>query len=181
MAAFAGLRAGEIRGLCWEDYSPSEGLIQVTRSVWKRHITAPKTDASSNVVPVIPALRQMLDAHRASVGNPTSGWMFASDRLNPIDFDNLSQKVIQPVLTSVGIEWRAYHIFRRGLATVLHDLKIDDETIQRILRHSSVRVTQQAYIKTLPRQVTDAMMVTLEQAIRIADPTFGSPMVRHVN
>ena len=181
VAAFAGLRAGEIRGLRWEDYSASDGSIRVSRSVWKRHTTAPKTDASSSTVPVIPALSQLLGPYRLSIGNPTSGWMFASDRLNPIDLDNLSRRVIQPILMSVGIEWRGYHSFRRGLATVLHDLRVDDETIQRVLRHSSVRVTQQAYIKTLPRQVTDAMMVTLEQAVRMADPTFGSPSVRHVN
>jgi integrase len=43
--------------------------------------------------------------------------------------------------------WQA---FRRGLATVLHDLSVDDKTIQAILRHSNVRGTQQCYIKTLP-------------------------------
>jgi integrase len=44
-----------------------------------------------------------------------------------------------------------------GLATNLHDLRVDDETIQAILRHSNVQVTQRSYIKTLPQQTVDAM------------------------
>jgi integrase len=54
-------------------------------------------------------------------------------------------------------KWQGWHAFRRGLATNLHAIGVDDLTIQRILRHSNVQVTQQSYIKTLPRQVTDAM------------------------
>ena len=47
--------------------------------------------------------------------------------------------------------------FRRGLATNLHDLGIDDHTIKAILRHSSVTVTQSSYIKSLPKQSVAAM------------------------
>ena len=54
-------------------------------------------------------------------------------------------------------KWHGWHAFRRGLATVLHDLGVDDKTIQAIMRHSSVAVTQQAYIKTLAKQSVDAM------------------------
>jgi integrase len=60
--------------------------------------------------------------------------------------------------------WRGWHAFRRGLATNLHALGVDDKTIQRILRHSNVAMTQKAYIKTMPRQVTDAM-AQLEAAV----------------
>jgi integrase len=62
-------------------------------------------------------------------------------------------------------EWHGWPAFRRGLATNLHDLGVDDKTIQRILRHSDVSVTQKAYIKTIPRQVADAM-AQLEEAVR---------------
>ncbi len=49
--------------------------------------------------------------------------------------------------------WHGWHAFRRGLATNLHDLGVDDMTIQRILRHSHVSVTQRCYIKTLPSAI----------------------------
>jgi hypothetical protein len=54
-------------------------------------------------------------------------------------------------------EWHGFHAFRRGLATNLHALGVDDLTIQRILRHSHVSVTQQCYIKTRDAQSIAAM------------------------
>lgn len=53
--------------------------------------------------------------------------------------------------------WHGWHAFRRGLATNLHDLGVDDKTIQAILRHSNVAVTQACYIKTLRKQSIAAM------------------------
>jgi len=34
-------------------------------------------------------------------------------------------------------EWRGWHAFRRGLATTLHALGENDQTIQNILRHAT--------------------------------------------
>jgi site-specific recombinase XerD len=39
-------------------------------------------------------------------------------------------------------QWHGWHAFRRGLATNLHALGVDDKTIQAILRHSNVSLTQ---------------------------------------
>jgi integrase len=61
-------------------------------------------------------------------------------------------------------EWQGWHAFRRGLATNLHRLGVDDKTIQAILRHSNVAVTQACYIKTLPEQ-SIAAMEKLETAL----------------
>jgi len=51
VAAFTGARRGEIRGLLWENYQ--EGEIQITRSIWRGHISAPKTRKSRGAIPVI--------------------------------------------------------------------------------------------------------------------------------
>jgi integrase len=53
--------------------------------------------------------------------------------------------------------WKGWHAYRRGLATNLHALGVDDKTIQAILRHEDVSTTQRSYIKAPPRIVTDAM------------------------
>jgi len=65
--------------------------------------------------------------------------------------------------------WRGWHAFRRGLATNLHDLGVDDHTIKAILRHSSVTVTQRSYIKSLPKHSIDAMNSFDELAGATAD------------
>jgi hypothetical protein len=51
-------------------------------------------------------------------------------------------------------EW---HGFRRGLASNLNRLGVDDSVIQAILRHSNVAVTQRCYIKTTSQDAVLAM------------------------
>lgn len=54
VAAFAGLRRSELRGLRWEDYDGTQ--IMVTCSVWEGFSNEPKTKRSKSPVPVIPRL-----------------------------------------------------------------------------------------------------------------------------
>ena len=53
--------------------------------------------------------------------------------------------------------WHGWHAFRRGLATNLHTLRIDDKTIQAILRHSNIGITQNIYIKSVTDLQVSAM------------------------
>lgn len=71
--------------------------------------------------------------------------------------DALAADVIVPLVTKAGSQWHGWHAFRRGLATNLHRLGVADKTIQRILRHANVAVTQACYIKTADSEVTAAM------------------------
>jgi integrase len=45
--------------------------------------------------------------------------------------------------------WHGWHAFRRGLATNLHGLGVDDKTIQAILRHSNIGLTMNVYVKSV--------------------------------
>ncbi len=53
--------------------------------------------------------------------------------------------------------WHGWHAFRRGLATNLHTLGVDDKTIQAILRHSNVGLTMNVYVKTVSESQVIAM------------------------
>ena len=53
--------------------------------------------------------------------------------------------------------WHGWHAFRRGLATNLHALGADDKTIQAILRHSSIGLTMNVYVKTVSESQLNAM------------------------
>jgi integrase len=70
---------------------------------------------------------------------------------------NVLRDVVLPALEKAGIEWRGYHAFRRGLATNLRALHVDDLTISEILRHSDVKVTRASYIKRVSEKSVDAM------------------------
>jgi integrase len=57
--------------------------------------------------------------------------------------------------------WRGWHGFRRGLATNLNRLGVQDKTIQSILRHSNLATTMNVYVQTVGADTVTAMR-TLE-------------------
>ena len=116
----------------------SLGLLYVARSVWRGFITDPKTEKSKAPVPVIPQLAARLDSYRKTCGQPSSGAMFANGLGNPLDLEWLYRTHIKDVLRRAGVQWTGWHAFRRGLASNLNRLGVDDSIIQSILRHSTV-------------------------------------------
>src|SRR5207302_5293941 len=105
--------------------------------------------------------------------------IFQAGNGQPLRLDNLARRVIIPALSPCAIckkqeeehkpeahvferdsslpLWHGWHAFRRGLATNLHTLGIDDKTIQAILRHSNIGITQNIYIKSVSESQVSAM------------------------
>ena len=96
VAAWTGLRKGELRGTAWESYTGD--VIYVAKSVWRNDVKAPKTRASKAPVPVIGQLAAKLDEYRELCGSPKTGWMFSNSAGNPLDLDRLVSDVIRPAL-----------------------------------------------------------------------------------
>lgn len=159
VAAYSGLRIGEIAGLRWEDYS--EGELHVTRSIWHGHISPPKTRKSTGTIPVIPQLRERLEMHRARSGNPDTGPIFRNSLGEPLEMSNLP-RVIKPALKAG--QWQGWHAARRGLGSNLYRLGVSELVIQRILRHANVATTTAYYVKTTAKDVRTAMEL-LENAV----------------
>jgi integrase len=154
VAGFTGLRLGEIRGLQWQDYDDES--LSVNRSVWRTHITAPKTEASGDKVPVVPPLRIILNEHRKSVPNAPNAFIFAGERKGaPLNLANLVRREMTAVVEKG--KWHGWHGFRRGLATRLHEAQVQVEVIQEILRHADPKVTQDSYIVIKSNATTKAM------------------------
>ena len=70
--------------------------------------------------------------HIACIKTNPEGLVFTSSKGSPLNLDNLSRRVIRPALARVGLEWHGWHAFRRGLATNLKQIGVDDKTIQAI-------------------------------------------------
>ena len=156
VAAYSGLRLGEILALHWEDYDGA--TIRITRNAYRGQLVNPKTQASQADVPVIFALKTKLDLWALRCAFPKSGLVFPNEKGDPLDPSNLDRS-IRTQLRKATIPWLRFHAFRRGVATNLHDAGVNDLTIQRVLRHSDVSVTRRSYIKRLPAQAVDAMNV----------------------
>ncbi len=182
VAAYTGLRRGEIVGLQWQDYDGQN--IWVRRNICfgqkgEMSVEEPKTDASAAPVPAIAPLRDILDKWRSETlakaqGSVDGLWIFQAGftrrmkrecpaslidaaGLTPVSPANVLRDVILPALRKAEIEWEGYHAFRRGLATNLRALGVDDLTISEILRHSDVDVTRQSYIKRVGERSVAAM------------------------
>jgi integrase len=161
VTAFAGLRKGEIRGLWWDD--DRSDTLAICRSVWNSTIKSTKTEEDIDdpgLVPVIRPLRLLLDAIKPE---RAAGFVFVSRVGGAIDLDNLANRVLKPIFAANGMEWKGWHAYRRGLATNLKELGVEDTTIQCILRHENVSTTQRFYIKTAPRAAQEAMRILEEK------------------
>jgi integrase len=125
IAAFTGLRLGELRGLTWESFEPAQdeeslGWLNVTQSVWRNTVGDPKTAKSKAPAPVIPQLAQRLEAHRKRCGNPIAGPIFANSHGHSLDLSACYQRAMKDVLKRAGISWHGWHGFRRGLVSNLN-------------------------------------------------------------
>jgi integrase len=176
VAAFTGLRRGELQGLRWEDYQ--NGQIRVRRAIWEGHVSDPKTGTSKGAVPVIKQVADRLEFHQLRSGNPTNGPVFRNSKGGAVCLNNVLGRQILPALKRCECgkalpdhaeakhdfkldesfpKWRGWHAARRGLGSNLYALGITEKVIQQILRHANVSTTATYYIKTVPAQVTDAM------------------------
>jgi integrase len=162
IAAFTGLRKGELRTLRPEDYDGSS--LKVKRAAWRKHVNTPKGKRGVGIVPLIPTAAQLLDAYLAAA--QPKNYIFETIQGGPADLEGMVRKVVKPTVIAAGLPWHGLHAFRRGLATNLHELGVADIVIQAILRHSDVSVTRMAYIKNNsvdPRSL--AAMEALEIAV----------------
>jgi integrase len=156
VAALTGLRLSEIRGLRWEDISDDNTELTVSRSVWRTHVGTTKTAGSASRIPLLPVLAEALHVRMMARFGMTR-YVFEGKTGRPLVLANLTRRVIEPTLTAKKIRWSGWHGFRRGLASTLHELGVQDKIIQEILRHSDVAVTQRHYIKIATPRAQAAM------------------------
>jgi len=197
VAAFMGLRHGEVQGLLWENFR--DGEMYVSRSIWNGRVTDTKTRKGRAPVPVIRQLAERLEMHRLRCGNPKAGPIFANAVGKPLSLGSVVNRTILPALNHCETchkpeldhdedhefkrdasrpEWHGWHAARRGLGSNLYRLGVPDMVIQRILRHANVSTTATYYIKTAADDVRNAM-AKLENSIPVAKTktltdTFGT-------
>ncbi len=152
---FAGLRPGEARGVRWEDFDGRRLMIR--QSVWRTHVTSPKTEDSAKAVPMIEPLRSILEELREADGKPVAGPILRGPSGKPLNLDNLSKRVLSPILRAAKIEWHGWYALRRGIATALTSTSRDPLASKGLLRHSSLATTQRHYIKDVPENTVSAM------------------------
>ena len=83
--------------------------------------------------------------------------IFQNGTGTPLHLDNLVRRVLVPAFAAKKIGWHGWHAFRRGIATNLHTLGVADKDIQAILRHSTLALTMNIYVKSRNEAQTIAL------------------------
>jgi integrase len=157
LAAFTGLRKSEIRGLRWSDFDGAQ--LTVNRSRWNKFESEPKTRRSKAPIPVVKQLGEALEKHRIRSGVLAQPDLpiFQNGTGTPLHLDNLARRILAPAFALKKIGWHGWHAFRRGLATNLNALGVDPKDIQAILRHSTLALTMNIYVKSVNESQSTAL------------------------
>jgi integrase len=155
IGALAGLRTSEIRALTWEHVDLKALTIHVQVQVERRKGRDPKTwssegtsvlkDGESRIVPIQPALAPVLNAWRIVTG--PSGLVCPPLRRGKRRFldDHTMSKFLRDVLDDLSLakpDLRWYECTRHTMASQYVIAGGSLETLQRIMGHSTVLVTE---------------------------------------
>lgn len=179
VAALLGLRKSEIAGLCWEDIDEARQTIKVRRSIyWSRkpkldadgpceilryNVGQTKTKGSRAELPISPRVLTALLALKPSPN--ATGWIFR--KKGPLDPANLVSYHIAPELAKAKIQWRGWHSFRHGVATLLDRPDVTPKTAQQLMRHSNITTTLNVYTHAdskAARKAAEALDAALAEA-----------------
>jgi integrase len=113
LAAYSGLRSGELAGLHVQDLDFARGVIRVRRSVWKGMEVAPKTRKGYRDVWIDSTSVHMLREH---LGSRSAGRVFQSRVGTPLENRDICTRVLKPICRKIGnpARWNARLPSRSG-------------------------------------------------------------------
>jgi len=158
LAAFLGLRPGEISALKWQDIDGD--WVHIRRSAWRSIVGTTKTEESIASVPLIEPVKSMLSAWR--VQSPAEGWIFPNRSNKPMEMGGFSKRIIIPILNEKGIKWHGLYAGRRSAATLLVQLTGNAVAAQFVLRHKNLATTTAFYVKPVRLAGVEGMRLVEE-------------------
>ena len=169
VAAYTGMRKGEILGLRWQDVDMTAGTIRVTgtlaRVYGKLTRVDPKTDKGRRTVPLtdeaVAALkgakrRQARERLAAGEAWLDSGLVFTTEAGTPVDPRN-ALRWFKSVCSIAGVRVGKIHEMRHAAASVLLENGVPMPIVSDIMGHSSITVTVDMYGHMSPSTVADQM------------------------
>ena len=171
IAAFTGMREGEITGLRWKCYDADAGVIRIERAIakagGKSYEALPKTEASRRDVPVHPELARALERRRVRMVEELQE---AGMELEPDEFGELyvvgsvdgtyldntrlsrAWKELSDDFGLIGTQGRrvCFHDLRHSFATRAIAAGADVKAVASVLGHTDARVTLNVYADSDP-------------------------------
>lgn len=169
--AATALRVSEILALQWCDLDFEAQLIRVRRAYVQSRYGPPKSQASKAPVPMHSLLAAHLLAWRRETPySKAEDLVFPSFRLKgrrPPAANMLVSDYLRVAAKKAGVvappRTFGFHTFRRTLASVLVNMKVDVKTVQEMLRHQNLKTTLEVYAKAMSEEKLKAQGMFLEQ------------------
>jgi integrase len=163
LAAFLGLRPGEISALKWQDVEWNDNgvsWIHIRRAAWRSFVGTTKTEESVASVPLIEPVKSMLLSWKTMTAGE---WVFPNRSGDPMQMEGFQKRVIAPVLKEKNIAWHGLYAGRRSAATLLVQLTGNAVAAQFVLRHKNLTTTTAFYVKPVQTAGIEGMRLVEEK------------------
>lgn len=148
--AWTGLRIGEACGLRWRDVDLDTLTVHVRENFVMSQYQDLKTRKSSRDVPIPMELAKRLESLASLHVRQSDGWtrhgeisVFANTtRSAPIDAHNVANRILKPLVKTLGLPWVSWHTFRRTTATLMDQQGLSMAERQKVMGHTTVAMMQ---------------------------------------
>jgi integrase len=177
-AIFTGLRASELRGLCWSDVDLKAGELHVRQRADRYgKIGRPKSEAGERTVPLPPMVIAALREHRLACPRNDQDIVFASRRGDIEHRNAIAERGFHPVQIAAGVvdqhggaKYKGLHSLRHFYASWCINRRVDGglelplKVVQARLGHASIQMTADTYGHLFPRGDDGSELAAAEKA-----------------
>ena len=183
VAAYAGLRAGELTALRRKHVDllrRSITVVEQVQCISGRHITSPpKSSASRRSVAVPGVVCTALEAHLAAYAEPgIEGLVFPAPEGGFLRIENFRKRVWTPAVIAADVAPLRLHDLRHTCASLAIAAGADVKVLQRMLGHASAALTLDRYGHLLPGQTGRWPIGTMARRDGPPSVDRGSPDLR---
>src|SRR5262249_31102652 len=178
-AIFTGLRASELRGLCWSDVDLRRGELHVRQRADRYNMMGkPKSHAGERSVPLSPIVVNTLREWRVKGPRSSLGLVFPNGAGNIENHQNILNRGFFPAQVAAGIvakdgtaKYTGLHALRHFYASWCINRRADGglelplKNVQERLGHSTVVLTSDRYGHLFPRGDDSAELAAAERAL----------------
>jgi integrase len=176
-AIFTGLRASELRGLCWENVDLRRGELHVRQRADRYGVIGkPKSDSAERTIPLGPLVRTALREWKLACPKGEAGLVFPNGLGRIESHANIINRMLIPLLLAAGVtddrgeaKYTGLHALRHFYASWCINRRADGglelpaKLVQERLGHASIVMTLDRYGHLFPRGDDGTEMAAAER------------------
>jgi integrase len=166
LAALAGLRASELRGLSWSQVALGRNPTVTVKERADRWSTigSPKSETSQRTVPLGGTTVRALKAWKLAQP-PGRALVFGTGHGKPDQLANLRRRLLAPLLVKAGVRFYSPHSLRHYAVSSWLASGIDPKTVQHWAGHATLALTLDTYGHMIPRPDDHQRIAAAESAL----------------